>query len=85
MFATPNNPSGVVLSEAELSGIAEIARRHNLVVVSDEVYAALTFEAQHRSIAALPGMKDRAVTVASLSKSQAMTGWRCGWIVGRRR
>ena len=82
LLATPNNPSGVVMNEAELAGIAEIAQRHDLWVVSDEVYAALTFDAPHRSIAALPGMAERTVTVGSLSKSLAMTGWRCGWLIG---
>lgn len=82
LFANPNNPSGVVMTEAELEGIAEIARRHDLWVISDEVYAALTFDTPHVSIAALPGMAERTVTIGSLSKSQAMTGWRCGWIIG---
>lgn len=82
LFATPNNPSGVVLAPAELEAIAAIARRHDLWVVADEVYAALTFDAEHCSIAALDGMGERSVTVGSLSKAQAMTGWRCGWIIG---
>lgn len=82
MLATPNNPSGVVMSEAELEGIADIARRHDLWVLADEVYAALTFDAPHVSISGLPGMLERTVTIASLSKSQAMTGWRCGWLIG---
>lgn len=82
LFATPNNPCGVVMSEAELEGIAEIAHRRDLWAISDEVYAALTFDAPHRSIAALPGMAERTVTVGSLSKAQAMTGWRCGWLIG---
>ncbi len=82
LLATPNNPSGVVLSQAELEVIADIARRHDLWIVSDEVYAALSFGAPHVSIASLPGMLERTVTVGSLSKSQAMTGWRCGWMIG---
>ena len=82
IFANPNNPSGIVLNEAELQGIAEIARRHDLWIVSDEVYAALTFDQPHFSIAALPGMAERTVTIGSLSKAQAMTGWRCGWLIG---
>jgi aspartate/methionine/tyrosine aminotransferase len=82
LFANPNNPSGVVLREAELAGIAEIARRHDLWVISDEVYAQLTFDAPHVGIASLPGMRERTVTVSSLSKSQAMTGWRVGWMIG---
>ncbi len=82
MFANPNNPSGVVMTEDEFLGIADIARRHDIWTISDEVYAALTFEAPHRSISALPGMAERTVTIGSLSKSQAMTGWRCGWLIG---
>ena len=84
VVANPNNPSGVVLNDAELEGLAEIARTHDLWVVSDEVYATMTFDATHRSIAALPGMAERSVTIGSLSKSHAMTGWRCGWLIGPR-
>ncbi len=82
LLATPNNPSGVALSHDELEAIAAIARRHDLWVVSDEVYAELIFDGDHQMIAALPGMAERTVTVSSLSKSQAMTGWRAGWLVG---
>jgi polar amino acid transport system ATP-binding protein/arginine:pyruvate transaminase len=82
MFANPNNPSGVVMSEAELKGIGDIARRHDLWVIADEVYAALTFDAPHIPMSGLPGMAERTVTISSLSKSQAMTGWRCGWLIG---
>ncbi|MGF7161663.1 aspartate/methionine/tyrosine aminotransferase [Rhodoligotrophos appendicifer] len=80
-FANPNNPTGVVLTREELEAIADIARRHDLWVVSDEVYASLTFEAPHIGIGSLPDMAQRTVTVGSLSKSHAMTGWRVGWIV----
>jgi len=82
LITNPNNPTGVVMTEDELAAIAEIARRHDLWVVSDEVYEALCFEGDHRRIAALPGMAERTVTVSSLSKSHAMTGWRAGWLVG---
>ncbi len=82
MFANPCNPSGVVMTPAELNGIAGIAKRHDLWVISDEVYGALTFEQDHCMIAGLPEMAERSVTVSSLSKSQAMTGWRIGWMVG---
>lgn len=83
LFLTnPNNPTGVVMTDAELEALADIARRHDLWVISDEVYGALTFDAPHRPVAALPGMADRTVTVSSLSKSHAMTGWRAGWIIG---
>ncbi|MDN0084190.1 aminotransferase class I/II-fold pyridoxal phosphate-dependent enzyme [Crenobacter sp. SG2305] len=81
-LATPGNPTGVVMTRAELEGIAEIARLHNLWVVSDEVYAGLTFERPHISIASLPGMAERTVTIGSLSKSHAMPGWRLGWVIG---
>ena len=81
-YATPCNPTGAMITRANLEKIAELAVRHDLWVVSDEVYATLTFGKEHVSIAGLPGMAERAVTVGSLSKSHAMTGWRMGWVVG---
>ncbi|MEN0086980.1 MAG: aminotransferase class I/II-fold pyridoxal phosphate-dependent enzyme, partial [Pseudomonadota bacterium] len=81
-FSNPNNPTGVVMNRAELEAIAEIARRHDLWVLADEVYGALTFETDHISIASLPNMAERTATVGSLSKSHAMTGWRTGWLAG---
>ncbi|MGI9610319.1 MAG: pyridoxal phosphate-dependent aminotransferase, partial [Acidimicrobiia bacterium] len=66
----------------ELQAIADLAIAHDLWVISDEVYGDIVFEGAHTSIAALPGMADRTVTVSSLSKSHAMTGWRVGWAVG---
>jgi aspartate/methionine/tyrosine aminotransferase len=82
VFANPNNPTGVVMDREELQAIADIAIAHDLWVVSDEVYSAQTFEKPHVSIAALPGMFSRTVTCSALSKSQAMTGWRIGWMCG---
>ncbi|OKL42668.1 pyridoxal phosphate-dependent aminotransferase [Pseudovibrio exalbescens] len=81
LITTPNNPTGTVLTKDELEAIADLAKRHDLWVISDEVYAQLTFESPNVSISALAGMKERTVTVASLSKSHAMTGWRAGWVV----
>jgi arginine:pyruvate transaminase len=81
-LATPNNPSGVVLSEAEADGIAAIARRHGLWVVSDEVYAGIAEGGRVPSLSAR--LPEQVLTIASLSKTHAMTGWRCGWIVGPR-
>ena len=81
-FATPSNPTGVVLSRAELEGIAEVARAHDLWVVADEVYSTLVFDGTHVSICGLEGMAERTATVSSLSKSHAMTGWRFGWVAG---
>ena len=70
------------MTAAELSAVARLAVEHDLWVVSDEVYASLTFGVSHVSAASLPGMAARTVTVGSLSKSHAMTGWRIGWIAG---
>lgn len=81
-LTTPSNPTGVVATRDELDGIAALAIEHDLWVIADEVYAELVFESRHISIASLPGMAERTATVASLSKSHAMTGWRCGWIIG---
>jgi len=84
LFANPNNPTGVVMTRAELAAIADLARAHDLWVIVDEVYGALTFEAPHLGFGALPGMAERTVTVSSLSKSHAMTGWRSGWAIAPR-
>ena len=81
-FATPSNPTGMVLSRADLERIAAIAIEHDLWVVADEVYESLVFDGEHVSMASLPGMAERTVTIGSLSKSHAMTGWRIGWIIG---
>ncbi|PLZ03904.1 arginine--pyruvate aminotransferase AruH [Burkholderia sp. WAC0059] len=81
-FATPCNPTGVVMPRAHLERIAQLARRHDLWVVSDEVYADLVFEREHVGIASLDGMAGRTVTIGSLSKSHAMAGWRIGWVIG---
>jgi arginine:pyruvate transaminase len=79
-FASPNNPSGVILSEADLAVIGELARRHALWVVVDEVYAGLAPDGHVPSLAA--SLPDQVVTISSLSKSHAMPGWRAGWLVG---
>ncbi|WP_433696509.1 pyridoxal phosphate-dependent aminotransferase [Paraburkholderia phenoliruptrix] len=81
-FATPCNPTGVVMPRADLERIARLACQHDLWVLSDEVYADLTFEREHVSIMSLPGMAERTVTLGSLSKSHAMAGWRVGWAIG---
>ncbi len=81
-FATPNNPSGAIMSAAELRGIGELARRHSLWVVVDEVYAGLGPDGRVPSLAA--SLPEQVVTLGSLSKSHAMPGWRAGWLVGPR-
>ena len=82
LLNTPHNPTGLVATGEELEAIAAIAKRHDLWVLSDEVYASLTYDAGHVAIASLPGMAERTVTINSLSKSHAMQGWRLGWAVG---
>jgi aspartate/methionine/tyrosine aminotransferase len=79
-WATPSNPSGVILSEPELEAIATLARRHRLWLVSDEVYAGLAPGGRVPSLAAR--LPEQVITIGSLSKSHAMTGWRAGWLIG---
>jgi octopine/nopaline transport system ATP-binding protein len=81
-FATPNNPSGVILSERDLAALGDLARRHSLWVVADEVYAGLAPGGRVPSLAA--ELPEQVVTISSLSKSHAMPGWRAGWLVGPR-
>jgi octopine/nopaline transport system ATP-binding protein len=78
-FATPNNPSGVVLNESELAAIGDIAERHKLWIVADEVYAGLAPGGRVPSLAAR--LPEQVITVGSLSKSHAMPGWRSGWLI----
>lgn len=80
-LATPCNPTGNVYSREELEAVAEVARKHDLWVISDEVYGQLTYDREHLSIASLPGMAERTVILNSLSKTHAMTGWRVGWVI----
>lgn len=78
---TPGNPTGVVQSYETLERLADIAKRHNLIVVSDEIYEKLVYDgAKHVSIAALPGMKERTITLNGFSKCYSMTGWRLGYV-----
>jgi aspartate/methionine/tyrosine aminotransferase len=78
---SPCNPTGRVYSRTEIEALAEFARASNLVVVADEAYEHLQFEGEHISIASLPGMLERTITVFTFSKSYAMTGWRIGYVV----
>lgn len=78
---TPGNPTGVVQSQDTLEKLAEIAKKHDLIVVSDEIYEKLVYDgAKHVSIAALPGMKERTITLNGFSKCYSMTGWRLGYV-----
>ena len=78
----PNNPTGAVMRREHLEAIAEVLRRHDIVVLSDEIYAELTYNGHHTSIASLPGMKERTIVVNGFSKTFAMTGWRLGYAAG---
>jgi len=78
---SPHNPTGAVFSRDAMEGLAQLARAKNLFVLSDEIYEKMIYDsAVHHSIGALPGMRDRTVTVNGLSKIYAMTGWRLGYM-----
>jgi aspartate/methionine/tyrosine aminotransferase len=78
---TPANPSGDVLTREQLTAIAEFAKEHDLTVIADEAYEDLIYDGEHVSIASLPGMLERTLTVYTFSKSFSMTGWRIGYVV----
>ena len=82
LINSPNNPTGTVYSRATLEGIADVCKAHDLWLISDEVYDTQVWEGEHLSPRALPDMAERTLVVGSMSKSHAMTGSRCGWIVG---
>lgn len=83
---SPHNPTGHVLSEAELLGLAEVAIEHDLLVLTDEVYEHLLFEDhRHLPIATLPGMFERTISISSAGKTFAVTGWKIGWLTGPKR
>ena len=85
IFNSPNNPTGTVFSERTIAGIAELAKRHDLWVIADEIYARILFTGEYKSIWALPGMAERTVIIDGFSKSFAMTGWRLGYAVAQKR
>ncbi|MFA6308712.1 MAG: aminotransferase class I/II-fold pyridoxal phosphate-dependent enzyme [Clostridia bacterium] len=82
IFPFPNNPTGAVMSRVDIEGIVEVIKDKNIIVISDEIYAELTFEGKHESIASFPGMKDRTLVINGFSKAFAMTGWRLGYACG---
>ncbi len=81
LFGYPNNPTGAVMTKARLEEIAAVARRHDLLVISDEIYDRLVYGIEHVNFASLPDMKERTIVLGGLSKSHAMTGWRLGWVM----
>ena len=78
----PNNPTGAIIEKADLEAIAEVVIKHDLFVLSDEIYSELTYTDKHVTIASLPGMKERTILINGFSKSYAMTGWRLGYACG---
>lgn len=84
LLNTPHNPTGKVFTRDELAHIAELCIRHDCIAITDEVYERLTFEPDrpHISLATLPGMRDRTLTLSSLGKTFSLTGWKIGWAVG---
>lgn len=82
MLSYPNNPTGAVMEREDLEAIAEVIIKHDLYVISDEIYAELTYNSGHTSIASLPGMWERTIVINGFSKAFAMTGWRLGFAVG---
>lgn len=81
ILAFPNNPTGAVMGRRELEEIAEVLCGTDIAVISDEIYAELTYDAPHVSIASLPGMRERTIVVGGFSKAHAMTGWRLGYLM----
>ncbi len=79
IFNSPHNPCGSALTRADVEGLADLAARHDLVVLADEIYCEMLYEGSHTSILALPGMAERTVLLDGFSKTYAMTGWRLGY------
>lgn len=82
LIGYPNNPTGAVMSREDLAAIARFAEQHDLIVISDEIYANLTYDGEHTCFASLPGMRDRTILLNGFSKAYAMTGWRIGYALG---
>ena len=78
----PNTPTGAVMEKKDLEAVAEVVKKHDLFVLSDEIYAELTYLDNHVSIASIPGMRERTIVINGFSKSHAMTGWRLGYACG---
>lgn len=84
LIGYPNNPTGTIMEREELLGIADFAQKHDLIVISDEIYCDLTYEGEHCCFASLPGMRERTIVMNGFSKSYAMTGLRIGYVCGPR-
>lgn len=84
LLGYPSNPTGAVLERKKQLQIAEVARKHGILVISDEIYSRLVYGIEHTCFATLPGMKEQTILLGGFSKAYAMTGWRCGYAVGNR-
>lgn len=84
LLSYPNNPTGAVLTRAEMLALAEFAAQHDLIVISDEIYDKLTYQGQHTCFASLPGMRERTILLNGFSKAYAMTGWRIGYALANK-
>ncbi len=82
LLSYPNNPTGAIMTRSDLEALADVVVENDLLVISDEVYAKLTYSGSHVSFAQLEGMQERTVILNGLSKSHAMTGWRVGYVLG---
>lgn len=82
LLSYPNNPTGAIMTRTDLEEVARVAETYNLLVISDEAYAELTYGKEHTSIANIPGMKDRTILLNGFSKMFSMTGWRLGFAAG---
>ena len=78
---TPNNPTGKVYRRDELQLIADLCQRHDAIAITDEIYEHMVFEGEHISLATLPGMRERTVTISGASKTYSITCWRIGWLI----
>jgi len=84
ILAYPNNPTGGIMTADDLQPLVDIIKKHDLIVISDEIYCELTYQGQHVSIASFPGMRDRTLVMNGFSKAYAMTGWRIGYACGNK-
>lgn len=84
VLAYPNNPTGGIMTADDLQALVDIIKKHDLIVISDEIYGELTYQGQHVSIASFPGMRDRTLVMNGFSKAYAMTGWRIGYACGNK-
>lgn len=82
LISYPNNPTGAIMEREDLEPIAEICKKYDLLVITDEIYCELSYKGEHVSIASLPGMQERTIIINGFSKAYAMTGWRLGYAIG---